>query len=191
MKIGYARVSTQDQKLSLQLDALKGAGCDRIYEEKASGAKADRPELMKLLEHVRQGDTVVIWKLDRLGRSLAHLVQLVSDLEKQGVGLISLNDPIDTTTAQGRLVFRIFASLAEFEREVIRERTNAGLASARRRGQTLGRKKGLSQEAENKSRIAESLYKEGKFTVQEIAKQIGISKPTLYTYLKHRGIVIG
>jgi len=99
MKIGYARVSTQDQKLSLQLDALKGAGCDRIYEEKASGARTDRPELLKLLEHVRQGDTVVIWKLDRLSRSMAHLVQLVSDLEKQGVGLISLNDPIDTTTA--------------------------------------------------------------------------------------------
>ncbi|MVM33722.1 resolvase [Spirosoma sp. HMF4905] len=191
MKIGYARVSTQDQNLSLQLDALKASGCEKIFQEKASGAKVERTELQKLLEHVREGDTVVIWKLDRLGRSLPHLVELVSTLESRGIGLISLNDPIDTTTAQGRLVFRIFASLAEFEREVIKERTQAGLASARRRGQQLGRKKGLSKEAENKSRIAESLYKEKKLSVNEIAKQLGIAKPTLYVYLKHRGVQIG
>lgn len=191
MKFGYARVSTQDQNLSLQLDTLKAAGCEKIYQEKASGAKADRPELQKLLEHVRDGDTIVIWKLDRLGRSLTHLVELVTKLDAQGVGLISLHDPIDTTTAQGRLVFRIFASLAEFEREVIRERTMAGLASARRRGQKLGRKEGLSQEAENKSRIAESLYKEGKLSAIDMAKQLGISKTTLYVYLKHRGVQIG
>ena len=191
MRIGYARVSTQDQNLSLQLDALQGAGCEKIYQEKASGAKVERPELKKLLEHVREGDTVVIWKLDRLGRSLTHLVDLVNSLESRGIGLISLNDPVDTTTAQGRLVFRIFASLAEFERELIRERTQAGLASARRRGQTLGRKKGLSKKAEDKSRIAESLYKEGTLSVNQIAEQLSIAKPTLYVYLKYRGVKIG
>ncbi len=176
---------------SLQIDALKAQGVDKIFQEKASGAKADRPELNKLLEHMREGDTVVVWKLDRLGRSLAHLVQLVTDLESRGVGLISLNDPVDTTTAQGRLVFRIFASLAEFEREVIRERTNAGLQSARRRGQTLGRKPGLSKSAQDKAMIAESLYREGKFSINGIAEHISISKPTLYRYLRSRGIQIG
>lgn len=117
MKFGYARVSTHEQILDLQIDALKAAGCERIYQEKASGSKAERPELMRMLDQLRTGDTVIIWKLDRLGRSLAHLIKLVSDLEDQGVGLLSLNDPIDTTTPQGRLVFRIFASLAEFERD--------------------------------------------------------------------------
>ena len=145
MKIGYARVSTQEQNLSLQIDALNQAGCEQIYQEKVSGSLADRPELTRLLEMIRVGDTLVIWKLDRLGRSLAHLIGLVSDLEARQIGLLSLNDPVDTTTPQGRLVFRIFASLAEFEREVIRERTMAGLASARRRGQRLGRPKGLSK----------------------------------------------
>ena len=191
MKIGYARVSTQDQNLSLQLDALKSHSCDKIFQEKASGAKADRPELTKLLEHVREGDTVVIWKLDRLGRSLTHLIDVVNQLESRGAGLVSLNDPIDTTTAQGRLVFRIFASLAEFERELIRERTIAGQTSARRRGQHLGRRKGLSKQAEDKSRIVESLYKEKKLSVNQIAVQMSISKSTLYQYLRHRGVEIG
>lgn len=191
MKIGYARVSTKDQKLSLQLDALTAAGCEKIYKEHASGAKADRPELAKLIEHVREGDTVVIWKLDRLGRSLSHLVELVDELQQRKIGLISLNDPIDTTTPQGRFAFRIFASLAEFERELIRERTQAGLQSARRRGQKLGRPTGLSKEAENKARIAESLYNEKKLSVVEIAKSINISKRTLYNYLRARGVQIG
>lgn len=191
MKIGYARVSTQDQNLSMQLDALKAQGCEKIYQEKASGAKVERPELTKLIEHVREGDTVIIWKLDRLGRSLAHLVDLVGQLEDKGVGLISLNDPVDTTTAQGRLVFRIFASLAEFERELIRERTQAGLLSARRRGQKLGRPTGLSKDADNKARIAETLYKEKHLSVNDIAKQLGISKATLYNYLKARGVEVG
>ena len=151
----------QDQNLALQLDALKAAGCLKIFQEKASGSKTERPELSRLLEIIRQGDTLIIWKLDRLGRSLNHLIEIVTQLEEQHVGLVSLNDPIDTTTAQGRLVFRIFASLAEFEREVIRERTLAGLASARRRGQLFGCPKGLSKVAEQKARIAESLYKEG------------------------------
>ncbi|GAB3753837.1 recombinase family protein [Spirosoma pomorum] len=191
MKIGYARVSTQDQNFSLQLDDLQAAGCTKIYQEKASGAKADRPELATMLAHVREGDTIVIWKLDRLGRSLPNLIDIVTNLEARSVGLISLNDPVDTTTPQGRLVFRIFASLAEYERELIRERTKAGQASAKRRGQLLGRKPGLTKKAEDTSRIAESLYKEGKFSVQKIATQLGISKNTLYKYLRLRGITIG
>lgn len=133
----------------------------------------------------------MIWKLDRLGRSLAHLIGLVTDLEQRHVGLLSLNDPVDTTTAQGRLIFRIFASLAEFEREVIRERTLAGLASARRRGQLLGRPKGLSKAAEQKARIAESLYNEAKYSVEQIARELTISKTTLYKYLRRRGVAIG
>ncbi|MBD2700172.1 recombinase family protein [Spirosoma sp. BT702] len=191
MNIGYARVSTQDQNLSLQLDALKSAGCDKIYQEKASGAKADRPELTRLLEHVREGDTIVIWKLDRLGRSLPNLVELVTSLQARGVGLVTLNGPIDTTTAQGKFTFQIFAVLAEYERELIRERTKAGLASARRQGKKLGRKEGLSEEAEKTARVAESMYRENVYSVQEIAKRLTISKTTLYKYLKHRGINIG
>jgi DNA invertase Pin-like site-specific DNA recombinase len=191
MKFGYARVSTHEQILDLQIDALKAAGCERIYQEKASGSKAERPELLRMLDQLRIGDTVIIWKLDRLGRSLAHLIKLVSDLEDQGVGLLSLNDPIDTTTPQGRLVFRIFASLAEFERDVIRERTMAGVASARRRGRLLGRPKGLSKNAEQKARLAESLYKDENFSVEQIARELHISKTTLYKYLRHRGISIG
>lgn len=187
MKLGYARVSTQDQNLSLQLDALQGAGCQRIFQEKASGSKMERPELSKLLDIIRPGDTLIIWKLDRLGRSLNHLIEL----ETSQVGLVSLNDPVDTTTAQGRLVFRIFASLAEFEREVIRERTLAGLASARRRGQLLGRPKGLSKAAQQKARIAESLYKESTYSVEQIARELHLSKTTLYKYLRQRGVPIG
>lgn len=191
MKIGYARVSTHDQNLAMQLDALHDGGCTRIFQEKANGAKTDRPELAKLIEQLREGDTVVVWKLDRLGRSLTHLVGLVTELESRGIGLISLNDPVDTTTAQGRLVFRIFASLAEFERELIRERTNAGLQSARRRGQQLGRPEGLTKAAQDKALIAESLYKAGRHSVEGIARHIGISKSTLYRYLRSRGIEIG
>jgi DNA invertase Pin-like site-specific DNA recombinase len=191
MKFGYARVSTHEQILDLQIDALRAAGCERIYQEKASGSKAERPELMRMLDQLSTGDTVIIWKLDRLGRSLAHLIKLVSDLEDQGVGLLSLNDPIDTTTPQGRLVFRIFASLAEFERDVIRERTMAGVASARRRGRLLGRPKGLTKNAEQKARLAESLYKDENFSVEQIARELRISKTTLYKYLRHRGVSIG
>ncbi|MBD2705333.1 recombinase family protein [Spirosoma sp. BT702] len=191
MKLGYARVSTQDQNLALQLDALKATGCSKIFQEKASGSKIERPELNRLLELIREGDTLVIWKLDRLGRPLNHLIEVMTQLEEQHVGLVSLNDPIDTTTAQGRLVFRIFASLAEFEREVIRERTLAGLASARRRGQLLGRRKELSKAAEQKARIGESLYKEAKYSVEQIARELHFSKTTLYKYLRQRGVEIG
>ena len=167
MNIGYARVSTRDQNLELQLDALTKAGCELIYQEKVSGARASRPELDQLLSRLRSGDTIYIYKLDRLGRSLQHLLQVVGDLQQRGVGLVSLTDAINTTSAQGRLVFNLFASLAEFERELIRERTHAGLASARAR--VGGRRRGLSEEAERTAIVAETLYREQQLGVNEIA----------------------
>jgi len=191
MKIGYARVSTKDQSVLMQVEALKEAGCTKIHEEIVSGAKTARPVLDEIMRNLREGDTLVIWKLDRLGRNLAHLIHLTNTLMEKKVGLISLNDPIDTTTAQGRLVFGIFASLAEFERELIRERTQAGLKSARARGRKGGRPKGLTQEAIEKATIAEALYKNGSIPVKKIAEQLGISKTTLYLYLRHREVRIG
>jgi DNA invertase Pin-like site-specific DNA recombinase len=191
MKIGYARISTKDQSLSLQVDALKKAGCNEIYEKVASGVKTARPILDEIVRNLRQGDTLVIWKLDRLGRNLAHLIELTTKLMKKKVGLISLNDPIDTTTAQGRLIFGIFASLAEFERELIRERTQAGLKSARARGRNGGRPKGISKAAMEKAIIAEALYKNGTISVKKIAEQLDISKTTLYFYLRARNVPIG
>jgi DNA invertase Pin-like site-specific DNA recombinase len=188
MKIGYARVSTRDQNLDLQVDALKRAGCERIYQDVASGSKTARPALDELLEQIRADDVLVIWKLDRMGRSLTHLVELVGELVRRKVGLLSLNDPIDTTSAQGRLVFNLFASLAEFEREVIRERTKAGLSSARERGRVGGRPKGLSSKAEATAMAAATLYREKRMGVSAIAKQLRISKSTLYSYLRHRGV---
>ncbi|QHT65238.1 recombinase family protein [Rhodocytophaga rosea] len=190
MKIGYARVSTEEQNLDLQLDALLRAGCEKIYQEKVSGMKTQRAELGKLLAHLRAGDVLMIWKLDRLGRSLPHLVELTHELLEKEVGLQSLSDPIDTTTAQGRLVFNIFASLAQFERDLIRERTMAGLASARSRGRLGGRKKGLSEKAQKTALIAEALYKQKQLPVMDLCKQLSISKPTLYRYLRSRGVPI-
>ncbi|HHX8430841.1 TPA: recombinase family protein [Legionella pneumophila] len=191
MKIGYARVSTKEQSLSMQVDALKKAGCDQTHEEIASGAKTARPVLDEIVRNLREGDTLVIWKLDRLGRNLAHLIHLTTKLIEKKVGLISLNDPIDTTTAQGRLVFGIFASLAEFERELIRERTQAGLKSARARGRKGGRPKGMSKSAMEKAAIAEALYKNGTIPVKKIAEQLDISKTTLYLYLRSRNVPVG
>lgn len=191
MKIGYARVSTKEQLLSMQIDALKQAGCEQIYEEIASGAKTARPVLDEMMRNIRSNDTVVVWKLDRFGRNLAHLIQLTTQLMEKQVGLISLNDPIDTTTAQGRFIFGIFASLAEFERELILERTQAGLKSAKARGRQGGRPKGLSQSARDKAAIAEALYKNGSISVKKIAEQLGISKTTLYFYLRQRNVCIG
>jgi len=190
MKIGYARVSTRDQNLELQLDALTKAGCEKIYQDIASGARSDRPALNEMLENLRAEDVLVIWKLDRLGRSLNHLILLASDLSSAKVGLQSLNDPIDTTTPQGRLSFNLFASLAEFERDLIRERTQAGLSSARARGRNGGRPKGIPKKSEATACAAETLYKEGTLTVNEIAEKLGIAKSTLYSYLRHRGVTI-
>ena len=191
MIVGYARVSTRDQTVALQVDALKADGCGKVYTEVISGAATERPILAKLLDEVRPGDIVVVWKLDRLGRSLKHLVETVNLLLQQDVGIKSLNDPIDTTTPQGRLVFNLFASLAEFERDVIRERTRAGLSAARARGRTGGRPKGLPLQAQATACAAETLYREGKLSAQQIAEHLHISKSTLYAYLRHRGVPVG
>ncbi len=191
MQIGYARVSTKEQSVDLQVDALRRAGCAKVFQEVVSGAKAERPVLETLLASLRPGDVLVIWKLDRLGRSLRHLVELAATLMDEEVGLRSLNDPIDTTTPQGRLAFNLFASLAEFERDLIRERTQAGLVAARARGRQGGRPKGLAPQAERTACAAETLYREKHLSVREIADELGIAKSTLYAYLRHRGVPIG
>lgn len=183
MKIGYARVSTQDQKLELQLDDLKSYGCEMIYKEKMSGRNKDRPQLNKMIDQLRQGDVVVVWKLDRLGRSLKDLIELVAAFREKGVEFVSLKDGIDTGTATGRFTFNIFASLAEFEREIIKERTMAGLESARARGRKGGRPAGLSKEALAQATSAKILFDSGEKTVQEIAEGLGISRATCYRYI--------
>lgn len=184
MKIGYARVSTKDQNLSLQIDAFKKESCKVIYQEKVSSAKTDRQELRKMIDQLREGDIVVIWKLDRLGRSLRDLINIMTEIQDKGAGLKSLNDAIDTTTPHGKLTFHLFAALAEFERDIIRERTKAGLEAARARGRRGGRPKGLSKAAKDKAIIAETLYKQGKMSVREICKHLAIARSTLYKYLK-------
>lgn len=187
MIIGYARVSTKDQKLDTQLDDLQSAGCERIYQEKISGATKERPELQNLIDGLRPGDEVLVWKLDRLGRSLPDLISVVNTFNDKGVSFRCLKDShIDTTTPQGKLIFNIFASLADFERDIIRERTKAGLASARARGRIGGRPKGLSQKAEQTAMVAETLYKEKKLSTTEICAQLNISRSTLYRYLAYR-----
>jgi DNA invertase Pin-like site-specific DNA recombinase len=185
MLIGYARVSTQDQQLHLQLDDLNRAGCERVFQEKVSSGKV-RPQLQLLVDSLRIGDTVVVWKLDRLGRSLKELITLINDFQLKGVGFRSLNDAIDTTTAQGRLVFNLFASLAEFERDLIRERTRAGLSAARSRGRLGGRPKGLGKETLAKAKAARTLYEAKDKTAGEIGKLLGISRASVYRYLGYR-----
>ncbi len=191
LKYGYARVSTRDQNLHLQIDALTKAGCQKIFKEIAKGAKTDRPKLNELLLLLKSGDTLVIWKLDRMGRSLQHLITTFNELIQKGIGIVSIQDPIDTTSAQGRLMFNLFASLAEFEKDLIRERTMAGLSSARARGRKGGRPQGLTKQATEKACAAEALYRQGELTSEKIALQLGISKPTLYKYLKFRSVPIG
>ena len=180
MLIGYARVSTDDQNLDLQRDALQQAGCERVFEDTASGAKAERVGLVALMEVLRVGDTVVIWRMDRLGRSLKDLIALVERLEAVGVGLRSLQEKIDTTSSGGRLVFHLFGALAEFERNLIRERTQAGLTAARARGRYGGRKKRLDPA---KQKIALRLYHERQHTGEEICRMMGVGRSTLYNYL--------
>ncbi|MFK7848126.1 MAG: recombinase family protein [Rhodothermales bacterium] len=191
MKYGYTRVSTREQNHDLQSDQLHSEGCKQIFHETASGAKTERPVLQSLLDRVKAGDVIVVWKLDRLGRSLQHLVNLVNELMEKGVGLKSLQDPIDTTNAQGRLIFNIFASLAEFERDLTIERTKAGLKAARARGRTGGRPKGLNDSAKKKAMAAEALYVKGDLSIKEITENLGISRATLYRYLRHQNITIG
>ena len=188
MKLGYARVSTREQELAMQLDALRNAGCEQIFEEKMTGTTKSRPQLQKLLEQLREGDILVIWKLDRLARSLQDLVALVQQIQEKGAALQSLNDQIDTCSPQGKFTFHIFAALSEFEREIIRERTKAGLAAARARGRKGGRPQGLSKKAKHSAIIAEKLYTEGQLSIKEICEQLSISKSTLYNYLRHQGV---
>ena len=178
--IGYARVSTSDQNLELQLDALKQVGCRRVFEETASGATKARPQLQHALEFLQAGDTLVVWKLDRLARSLQQLIEVIGQLHARGCGLKSLTEAIDTTTAGGRLIFHIFGALAEFERSIIRERTLAGLASARARGRKGGRPRLMSDES---LIVAQALLRDGVLTVRDVAKQVGVAETTLYKYL--------
>jgi len=191
MKIGYARVSTPEQSLALQLDALRKSGCRKVYEEIISGARVERPVLQDLLTHLRDGDVLMIWKLDRLGRSLRHLIEVVTDLAQRGIGFKSLQENLDTTTSSGKLVFHLFGALAEFERDLIRERTQAGLVAARARGRLGGRPRGLSTQAEATALAAETLYREGQLSVRQIAAKLHIAKSTLYVYLRARGVLIG
>ncbi len=181
MFIGYARVSTADQYLRMQEDALKSARCEEIFTDIASGVKTERPGLHTALSHLRKGDTLVVWKLDRLGRSLAHLIQTVKELSEKGIGFKSLQENIDTTTSGGQLIFHIFGALAEFERELIIERTQAGLKAARVRGRLGGRPVLLNSRQIKKMK---SHYKKGDLSINEICKLFNITKPTLYRYLR-------
>lgn len=177
--VGYARVSTDDQNLDLQRDALAKAGCVTVYEEKASGKTSDRPELEQCLKALRNGDTLVVWRLDRLGRSLSDLVRIVGDLETRGIEFQSLSEKIDTTSATGKLMFHVFASLAEFERNLIRERTNAGIQAARARGRFGGRTNKLD---EKKIRAFRAMEADKSISVAEIMAQFEISRSTYYKY---------
>ena len=181
--IGYARVSSTEQNLDLQRDALSAAGCSRVFEDKASGAKVERPGLEAALDYARPGDTFVVWRLDRLGRSLPHLLLTVKDLESRGVGFRSLQEAIDTTTSGGLLVFQIFGALAEFERNVIREQTQAGLAAARAQGRNGGRPPKLS--AKQCARLYR-LYDAHEHSIADICGIMGISRSGLYKYLSRR-----
>lgn len=183
MRLGYARVSTQEQNLDLQRDALNAAACAMVYEEKISGgrSRAERPELDNALKALRKGDTLVVWRLDRLGRSLAHLVQIVTDLNQRGIALESLTEKIDTSTASGQLITNIFAVLAEYDRNLIRERTLAGLKSARARGRTGGRPPKIGAK---EIREINALLADPHTTVTDVASRYGVSRTTIYKHMK-------
>ena len=182
MLIGYARVSTQDQTLDLQTDALKQVGCEKLFTDTISGGKSERPGLQEAMNHLRAGDTLVVWRLDRLGRTLKHLIATITDLSDKGIGFKSLQENMDTTTSGGKLIFHIFGALAEFEREVIRERTNAGLQAARARGRLGGRPK-LQTLDPKKITLAKQLYDDGNMPVKEICDTLHIGRSTLYRYM--------
>jgi DNA invertase Pin-like site-specific DNA recombinase len=181
MLIGYARVSTHDQTLALQKDALEKAGCEHIFTDQVSGTKTERKGLSEALSHLRTGDTLVVWRLDRLGRSLRHLIDTVTSLHEKGIGFKSLQENTDTTTSGGKLVFHIFGALAEFEREIIRERTQAGLESARSRGKVGGRPKTLTA---RRVQILRNMASDKSLTVSDICKTLGIGRTTFYRYVK-------
>lgn len=181
MKIGYARISTHEQRLDLQKDALEKVGCEKIIVDRASGKNTERPGLRTIKTILRRGDELVVWRLDRLGRSLKDLIEWMTYLEAEGVGLVSLQEAINTTTSTGKLVFHIFGALAEFERHLIIERTQAGLAAARARGRKGGRPPTLNQEQQ---KMVYVLYQSQKHPVKELCTMFGISKPTLYKYVR-------
>jgi DNA invertase Pin-like site-specific DNA recombinase len=180
MLIGYARVSTVDQTLALQQDALEKAGCERIFTDTASGAKAERIGLADAVAYAREGDVLVVWRLDRLGRSLKHLIETITSLNERGIGFKSITEAIDTTTSGGKLIFHIFGALAEFERDIIRERTHAGLTAARARGRKGGRPRVLTPK---KAQMAQALYNDKNNTISEICRTLNISRATLYRYI--------
>lgn len=187
MTYGYARVSTQDQNLDLQMDALEKAGAETIFSEKISGAKKDRPELAKLLEAVTAGDKVIIWKLDRLGRSTRHLIEVAEDLKERGVELVSIRDNIDTSSAAGKLFFNMMAALAEFERDMLSERTKAGQKAAAKRNRFAGRPKGLSDQLRAVASQAVKIYNRGDMSATEACGLLGISRASYYKILRYRG----
>jgi DNA invertase Pin-like site-specific DNA recombinase len=181
MLIGYARVSTHEQNLDLQRDALKSAGCEKIFVDEVSGAVTARPGLQQAMDALRSGDVLVVWRLDRLGRSLRNLIELVAQLDEKKVGFRSLQESMDTSSSGGKLIFHVFGALAEFERNLIRERTVAGLTAARARGRKGGRPKRLN---DKRRKLAVQLYRDGKHSVDEVCQMMGISKPTLYSYVR-------
>lgn len=180
MLVGYARVSTHEQTLDLQNDALRSIGCEQIFTDTASGAATERPGLDEALRFVRHGDILVVWRLDRLGRSLKHLIETIGTLQARGIGFRSIQESIDTTTSGGKLIFHVFGALAEFERDLIRERTKAGLAAARARGRKGGRPKLLTDA--KKVATAQKLYMDKNYTIKEVCKMLQISRSTLYRY---------
>jgi len=180
MKAGYTRVSTNDQDTQLQLDALKDAGCERLYQEKQSGIKQDRLELQQCLKSLRAGDSLIVWKLDRLGRSLQHLIEVIADLESREIGFQSLTENIDTTSPTGKLIFHIFGSLAEFERGLIRERVKAGLVAVKKKGTRFGRPQALNDSDKD---MALAMFNGGATKIA-IAKHFNVTRQTIYTLLK-------
>ena len=184
MYVGYARVSTHEQLLHLQEDALTKAGCERIFTDTVSGTKTERRGLAEALDFLRAGDTLVVWRLDRLGRSLRHLIETVMKLEQRQIGFKSLTEHIDTTTSGGKLVFHIFGALAEFERDLIRERTQAGLAAARTRGRVGGRRRVAALDTPKKVALAQALYNNKTASIAEICQTLRVSRATLYRYIK-------
>lgn len=183
MLIGYARVSTSDQTLNLQKDALEKIGCSQIFTDTISGSTTERQGLDAALAYVREGDTLVVWRLDRLGRSLKHLIETITNLNNRKIGFKSITENIDTTTSGGKLIFHIFGALAEFERDIIKERTQAGLTAARSRGRLGGRPKAKTLNTPKKVAMAQSLYDNKNNTIDEICKTLNISRATLYRYI--------
>jgi DNA invertase Pin-like site-specific DNA recombinase len=189
MTVGYARVSTTDQTIDLQRDALTQAGCEQIFTDTMSGAKAERPGLVQALRYMRTGDVLVVWKLDRLGRSLRNLIDVVTELDTLGIGFRSITESMDTTTSGGRLIFHIFGALAEFERDLIRERTQAGLAAARARGRKGGRPRVAALSDEKRLALARSLYNDKNNSIKDICSTLKVSRATFYRYISAGKVV--